>query len=158
MMQIVKCKDKSCCQFRTNYLDFFPNRFLPPPVPLKSTIDGLSIAEGKFGSLFQAIFLAKHANKCFDKFCPSLQKRDKKGKTVIERRTCWKCGKYHSTIKAMTAHKRICDSGVGAGIDIDDDDDESDDDDDDDEEEEADEDYVEVEFVGDDEVYEVVYL
>ena len=36
--------------------------------------------------------------------------------------------------------------------------DESDDDDDDDEEEEADEDYVEVEFVEDDEVYEVVYL
>ena len=34
MLQIVKCKDKSCCQFRTNYLDFFPNRFLPPPVPL----------------------------------------------------------------------------------------------------------------------------
>ena len=30
----------------------------------------------------------------------------------------------------MTAHKRLCDGGVGAGIDIDDDDDESDDDDD----------------------------
>ena len=45
----------------------------------------------------------------------------------------------------MTAHKRLCDRGVGTGIDIDDDDD-------DDEEEEADEDYVEVQFVEDDEV------
>ena len=51
----------------------------------------------------------------------------------------------------MTAHKRLCDRGVGTGIDIDDDDD-------DDEEEEADEDYVEVQFVEDDEVYEVVYF
>ena len=82
-------------------------------------------------------------------------RKGKKGKTVIERRTSW--GKYQSTFKAMTAHKRLCDGG-GAGIDIDDDDDESDDDDDDDEEEEADENYVEVEFVDDDEVYEVVYL
>ena len=55
----------------------------------------------------------------------------------------------------MAAHKRLC-SG-GSGIDMDDDDDESDKDDDEDEKE-ADEDYVEVHFVGDDKVYEVVYL
>ena len=50
----------------------------------------------------------------------------------------------------------LCDGAVSAGVD--DDDDESDDDDDDDEEEEADEDYVEIEIVEADEVYEVVYL
>ena len=94
--------------FQRYFKRYFPNIFLPTAVPLKSTVDGLSITDGNFGSLFQAIFLAKHANKCFDKFFSSLQKMDKKGKTVIERRTCWKWGKYHSTIKAMTAHKRLC--------------------------------------------------
>ena len=52
----------------------------------------------------------------------------------------------------MTAHKWLCHDKVCASIDIDDDDDDSDDDDDDDEEEEADEDYVEAEFVDDDEL------
>ena len=78
MLQIVKWNDQSCCKFRTNYLTYFPEIFLPPPLPLKSTVDGLEISEGIFGSIFQAIFLAKHAEKCFDKFCPSLQKTEKK--------------------------------------------------------------------------------
>ena len=78
------------------------------------------------------MFLAKNASKCFDKFCPSLLKVEKKGKTVIERRTCTKCGKYHSTIKAMTAHKRLCEGSFDEG------EDESMDEDDKEDEEEAD--------------------
>ena len=78
-------------------------------VRMKSVIDGLEISEGKFGSLFQAIFLAKYADKCFDKFCPSLQELDKKGKSTIQKCICWKCGKYHSTMKTMNSHKRTCD-------------------------------------------------
>ena len=78
MLQIVKCKDKSCCKFRTNYLTYFPQRFFPPPVPLKSTTDGVEVSEGRFGYPFQAIVLSKYANRCFNKFCPSLQKVDKK--------------------------------------------------------------------------------
>ena len=70
MLQIIKCNDQSCCKFLTNYRTYFLERFLPPPVPLKSMVDGLEISELKFGSLFQAIFLAKYAYKCFDKFCP----------------------------------------------------------------------------------------
>ena len=42
----------------------------------------------KKGSLFQVIFLAKYADKCFDKFCPSLQKVDKKEKSTIQKRLC----------------------------------------------------------------------
>ena len=150
MLQIVKCKDHSCCKFRTNYLTYFPDRFLPPPIPLKSTVDGLEISEGKFGSLFQAICLAKHAEKCFDKFCPSLQKVDNKGKTTIEKHTCWKCGRYHSTIKSMISHKRTCDGYQ------DDSDDDGNEESDKDEENEGD--FIEVQFIGDDEVYEVIYL
>ena len=151
MLQIVKWNDQSCCKFRTNYLTYFPEIFLLPPLPLKSTVDGLEISEGIFGSIFQAIFLAKHADKCFDKFCPSLQKTDKKGKSTIQKRTCWKCGKHHSTIKAMNSHKRTCDE----------DEDESDDEEPEEGEgeyEEDEEDYIEVEFTGDDETYEVIYL
>ena len=51
MLQIVKCSDKSCCkQWRTNYLEFFPERFLPPPVPIATSENGLQIdrAKGKF--------------------------------------------------------------------------------------------------------------
>ena len=132
MPQIAKCNDQSCCKFRTNYLTYFLERFLPPPVLLKSTVDGLEISEAKFGSFFQAIFLVKYADKCFDKFCPSLQKVDKKGKSTIQKRTCWKFGKYHLTIKAMDSHKS----------------------DQEDEDEENVEDYIEVEFIGDDETYE----
>ena len=73
MLQIFKCNDQSCCKSLANYLTYFPERFLQPPVPLKSTNDGLEIFEGIIESLFQAIFLEKY-EKCYDKFFPSLQK------------------------------------------------------------------------------------
>ena len=142
MLQIAKCIDQSCCKFRTNYLTYFSEIFLLSPVPLKSTVDG---------SLFQAIFLAKYADKCFDKLCTSLQKVDKKGKSTIQKRTCWKCDKYHSTIKVMNSHKRRCDGYA----------DKSDDEvlqEDEDEDKENEEDHIEVEFTGDDEAYEVIYF
>ena len=82
MLQIVKFNDQRCCKFRTNYLTYFPERFLSSPVPLKSTVDGLEIQEGKFGSLFQVILLGKYADKSFVKFCSSLQKVGKKGKAL----------------------------------------------------------------------------
>ena len=73
-------------------------------MPLKSTVDGLQVSKGRFGSLFQAMFLAKCADKFLEKFCPFLQKVDKKWKSAIQKLTCWKCGKYHVTIKAMNSH------------------------------------------------------
>ena len=48
-----------------------------------------------------------------DKFCPALQKVYKKGKNTIQKCTCWKCGKNHSTIKAINSHKRTCDGYEG---------------------------------------------
>ena len=53
MLQIVKCNDQSCCKLRTNYFTYFPERFLLPPVPLKSwKLDSL----GMFGSFFKPSF------------------------------------------------------------------------------------------------------
>ncbi|MCP3850961.1 MAG: hypothetical protein GY694_12095 [Gammaproteobacteria bacterium] len=44
MLQIVKCLDVSCCSsFRTNYPQFFPDRFLPSPVPLTACAEGVKI-------------------------------------------------------------------------------------------------------------------
>ena len=41
-LQIVKCTDKSCCsEPRSSYFSLIKDRFLPSPVPLSQTIDGL---------------------------------------------------------------------------------------------------------------------
>ena len=66
---------------------------------------------GHFGSLFQAIHLQNLPGmkaKCFDEHCPSLSKKDNKGVSMLKKRMCPLCTKYHSTIKSMNAHKRVC--------------------------------------------------
>ena len=113
-------------------------------IPLKSTVDGLKISERMFGSIFQAIFLVKNAGKYFNKFSPSLQKVNKKWKSTIQKRTCWKCGKYNSPITAMNSHNRTLDGYENESHNEEPEEDE-------DEDEENEEDYIEVEFIGDDE-------
>ena len=51
-------------------------------VRMKSMIDGLEISEGKFGSLFQAIFSAKYADQCLTSFVPLCRSWTKKGKAL----------------------------------------------------------------------------
>ena len=73
MLQIVKCSNEKCCKpFRTNFLEYFPNRFLPPPIPIVATPSGLAVSseKGHFGDLFQALFFCKLSNGCFDQYCP----------------------------------------------------------------------------------------
>ena len=76
--------------FRTNFYTYFTQRFLPPPIPITNTTDGLSVSpeKGHFGSLFQALCFQKFSMECFDHFCPLLHKRDRNGKTTLEKRTC----------------------------------------------------------------------
>ena len=73
MLQIVKCTDKRC-------LTYFPERFLPPPMPLKCTVDGLEISEGKFASLFQAIFWGNMRTNALISFAPLCRRSIKTGK------------------------------------------------------------------------------
>ena len=113
MLQIVKCTDEKCCApFRTKYPQFFPDRFLPPPIPIAAFSKGLEINSdsGKFRSLFQGLYLqqALKLNICYDEHCPSLQKKNALGKTILQRRKCPKCHLYHSTIAAMSKHKKMC--------------------------------------------------
>ncbi len=61
-LQIVRCNSLECCgPWRSNYIEVFPHRFLPSPVPFERTPYGVRMAEkdyqkGQFyGSLFQRI-------------------------------------------------------------------------------------------------------
>ena len=113
MLQILKCSDKSCCkQRKANCLEFFPQRFLPAPVPITTSENGLQIdrAKGKFQSLFQLLFLASSLklDLCYDEYCPSLQEKNAESERITERRSCKICKLYHSRIVTMKEHKRVC--------------------------------------------------
>lgn len=43
VLQIVKCKDRTCCQpFRSSYLNIVKERFLPPPIAIiRNTANGM---------------------------------------------------------------------------------------------------------------------
>ena len=44
--QIVKCLDNTCCEpFKTNWLEVFPTRFMPHPVPVQFGPKGLEVIE-----------------------------------------------------------------------------------------------------------------
>ena len=92
MFQIVKCCNLFCCKpSPTNYQYFFPQRFLLLPIPLTVPENCLKIDPEKraFRSLFQSLHLSQalEFNICYDQYCPSLQKKDAKEKTTVERRT-----------------------------------------------------------------------
>ena len=93
---------------------FFPKRFLPTPVPISLSDNGLKIdpKEGWFRSLFQSFCLAStwKLDTNYHEYCPSLQESNAKNKRVIDRRMCKNCSLYHSTIAAMKKHKRVCQS------------------------------------------------
>ncbi|CAF1315319.1 unnamed protein product [Didymodactylos carnosus] len=57
--QIVRCNSIECCgQWRSNYIQIFPHRFLPAPVPFQHTSEGLEVAQTDNGSgAFMALFL-----------------------------------------------------------------------------------------------------
>lgn len=74
-LQIVKCNNPECCDpFRSAYLTYFKNRFLPAPIPLDYE-QGLQVSANPstktYASLFQnlAVF---NKNVPYDEHCPSL--------------------------------------------------------------------------------------
>lgn len=115
--QIVKCKNLECCRApRSSYFHIIPQRFLPPPLPLMQTVNGLRAAElgraadGKFVSLFltqtlDATVLPRSASTFkvlpYDAYCPSIQ-------ATINRRICKKCGLYHASLTSLKAHQCLC--------------------------------------------------
>ena len=118
ILQIVKCKDLSCCTAsRTNYDELLGSRFIPPPVPLKVGNAGPNVhAEGKFGGLFQNLWLSHTTNiKVFDTHCPKMNLvKHKSGVSELNRRICPKCGIYYPTLKALQRHRSACQNIVFA--------------------------------------------
>ena len=82
---------------------------MPPPIPLEMDTNGLALKEGRFGNLFQGLYLQKIKSlECYDEYCPSVHIKDKKGKSKLQKRTFKHCGLYHSTIAAKKSHQRTC--------------------------------------------------
>ena len=125
-LQIVKCKDTSCCELpRSSYFCFMKQQFLPAPLPLVQTDDGLQcrIDEGntQFGNLFVNLVLDKsvlppRALKQFPKgipydfACPSVQ-------NSLQKRICSFCGHYCASIKSITDHMKKCTNKGNSEID-----------------------------------------
>ena len=113
--QIVKCADNMCCSKpRSSYFNVVTERFLPPPLPLVQTSDGLKIPERatdgtshKFPSLFAAQslkvkgILPRSSNIYpvipYDLYCPSIQ-------SALGDRICKKCHTYFGSLVMLRNH------------------------------------------------------
>jgi hypothetical protein len=113
-LQIVRCNSVECCgPWRSNYVEVFPHRFLPSPVPFERTPYGVRMAEkdyqkGQFyGSLFQRIqfhgVVIQHTQNemlPFDYCCSSVKKE-------LKKRTCKVCNQYIPSAYRMKNHYKI---------------------------------------------------
>ena len=120
VIQIVRCTKPECCgPWRSNYIQVFPHRFLPPPVPFDRSFGGVRLAELEssmadlnpvspyYGTLFQriqfhGIVMEKTNNLLlpFDFFCPSIQ-------TKLHSRICSICKQYIPTASRLRNHYRV---------------------------------------------------
>jgi len=119
-IQIIRCNNSSCCTpWRSNYIQVFPHRFLPPPVPFHRSSRGVKMAEIEsssaltnpispfYGNLFQriqfhGIVINRTQNDLlpFDACCPSLQ-------TKLSSRICSICKQYIPTSIRLRNHYKI---------------------------------------------------
>ncbi|KAG5889612.1 hypothetical protein JTB14_024033 [Gonioctena quinquepunctata] len=95
LLQIVKCsRNTECCRPRSGLFRLLDNRFLPPPVKVKQTVDDLVLDEGgQFLNLPVNLALRLSASlkdflqMPYDYFCPTVKLR-------LSSRTCKTCGLY----------------------------------------------------------------
>ena len=122
MTVVLKCDDEECCSpFRTPIGKFFPDRRIPPLIPIKHGVTGpialtlnpmVHKEDLHFLDVFQRIVMEKeivpeelqkkYAGKVpYDLFFPSVQEK-------IDGRVCKVCSKYFSTLVMLTEHKKVC--------------------------------------------------
>ncbi len=119
-IQIVRCTKPECCgPWRSNYIQVFPHRFLPPPVPFNRSSNGVTLAEVEssiahmhpispyYGTLFQriqfhGIVMLKTNNLLlpYDFYCPSVQ-------TKLHSRICSICKQYIPTATRLRNHYKV---------------------------------------------------
>ncbi|BFZ21940.1 hypothetical protein BsWGS_24979 [Bradybaena similaris] len=113
--QIVKCTDNKCCSKpRSSYFSVVTERFLPPPLPVVQTSEGLKMPERtidgashNFPSLFAAQslkvddILPRSSNTYmsipYDLYCPSVQ-------SMLSDRICKKCHMYFASLVMLRSH------------------------------------------------------
>ena len=106
-IQIIRCTKPECCgPWRSNYIQVFPHRFLPPPVPFHRSSNGVRLADVEcsfadqnavspyYGTLYQriqfhGIVMRRTSSQLipFDAYCPSLQNQ-------LHSRICSICKQY----------------------------------------------------------------
>lgn len=111
-LQIAKCHDRKCCTApRSNFLELFPQRFLPPPEPFAYDEHGdieptsPTNKSSRFLGLFQSLHRddtrrAEEIQMAYDKWCPSITSE------MLKKRTCGTCGLYFGTELKKRNHKR----------------------------------------------------
>ena len=116
--QIVKCQDLACCSRpRSSYFSLIPTRFLPPPIPVNQSEEGLKAPESRsdqdnhhFPSLFVSLALKwdellprstrLFKQLPFDLYCPSVQ-------NSLMERTCKVCNVYFASKVMLQKHSVI---------------------------------------------------
>ena len=116
-LQVVKCTDRSCCSdFKTDWIQVFPDRFLPAPAVYQYGIQGLQAVEpsecfanpkiSQFSPLHQRLRsvklpqeAAKYVKAPYDLYCPSMAKKLTEG-------ICKKCHSYWPSAAAMKRHRK----------------------------------------------------
>ncbi|CAF3513878.1 unnamed protein product [Rotaria sp. Silwood1] len=119
-IQIIRCTKTECCgPWRSNYIQVFPHRFLPPPVPFHRSSRGVRLEKieatfanrysisSYYGTLFQriqfhGIVMRGTQNQLlqFDAFCPSIQNK-------IYSRTCTICKQYIPSPTRLRNHYKV---------------------------------------------------
>ncbi|CAF1070651.1 unnamed protein product [Rotaria sp. Silwood1] len=119
-IQIIRCTKTECCgPWRSNYIQVFPHRFLPPPVPFNRSSGGVQLAELEssnaninalspyYGTLFQRIqfhgIVMYGTNKSllpFDSYCPSVLSK-------LHSRTCSICKQYIPSATRLRNHYKV---------------------------------------------------
>ena len=119
-IQIIRCTKPECCgPWRSNYIQVFPHRFLPPPVPFHRSSRGVRLADiacsfanenlvsPYYGTLFQRIQfhgIVVRGTQAplipFDAFCPSVQDK-------LQSRTCSICKQYIPSGRRLQNHYRV---------------------------------------------------
>ena len=127
-VQIVKCLDRTCCEeFKTNWNQVFPLRFIPPTIPCTFGSKGLEVVEiseykedlklekpkFRFATLQQRLvhnLTSSEARKSqtgikrpppFDAYCPSMMANN-----YIDKCVCPDCGSCWPSAAAKDRHRK----------------------------------------------------
>ena len=117
-LHIVKCTGiNSCSSFQSSYLKAVPKRFLPSPLPVTHTRNGIESAkddkDATYLTLFRRISLQNalvysQATNKFPKGIPYNYCSPSVDQHMIKRRMCCHCGLYFSYLKAKLLHGTSC--------------------------------------------------